>query len=290
MNARFVTAVAAMTMAAAPALAQRLYAADSDQDLLFSIDPATGAGTIIGSTAPAGTPAGLAWNSNDSRMYTIDLAGGEVYTVDLASGSLTSIGNSGLSGWQGIASDPTDRGQLYASNQNGNLYQIDSAGASTLVGSVGPLVTALEFDSRGQLWGIEFFTGEIRMIDKTNGSSTITAIAPVINFQGLAFDDNGVAYAANTTDDSLYTIDLTTGATTIIGPNSTLFAKGLAFELSGTTCYPDCTGEGTLDIFDFLCFQDAFVQMAGYADCDGNTVYDIFDFLCFQDAFVTGCP
>jgi hypothetical protein len=45
-----------------------------------------------------------------------------------------------------------------------------------------------------------------------------------------------------------------------------------------------------LDVFDFLCFQDAFVAMDPYADCDGNTVFDVFDFLCFQDAFVVGCP
>jgi len=55
-------------------------------------------------------------------------------------------------------------------------------------------------------------------------------------------------------------------------------------------CYPDCTGNGALDIFDFLCFQDAFVAGEPYADCDGSTALDVFDFLCFQDAFVTGCP
>ena len=55
-------------------------------------------------------------------------------------------------------------------------------------------------------------------------------------------------------------------------------------------CYPDCTGEGVLDIFDFICFQDAFVQGDPYADCTGEGVYDIFDFICFQDAFVVGCP
>jgi len=27
-----------------------------------------------------------------------------------------------------------------------------------------------------------------------------------------------------------------------------------------------------------------------YADCDGNGTLDIFDFLCFQNAFVGGCP
>ena len=64
----------------------------------------------------------------------------------------------------------------------------------------------------------------------------------------------------------------------------------------GSGCYADCTtstGVGVLDIFDFLCFQDSFVNGEPYA-CDCNTstgpVCDIFDFLCFQDAFVAGCP
>ena len=56
------------------------------------------------------------------------------------------------------------------------------------------------------------------------------------------------------------------------------------------SCYADCDGTGALDIFDFICFQDAFVQMDPYANCDGNGSFDIFDFICFQDAFVTGCP
>jgi hypothetical protein len=55
-------------------------------------------------------------------------------------------------------------------------------------------------------------------------------------------------------------------------------------------CYADCDGNGTLDVFDFLCFQDAFVNAEPYADCDGNSMLDVFDFLCFQDAFVKGCP
>jgi Calcineurin-like phosphoesterase len=67
------------------------------------------------------------------------------------------------------------------------------------------------------------------------------------------------------------------------------------FELSN--CLADCdrsTGPGVLDIFDFLCFQAAFVGADPYAcDCDtstGASVCDIFDFLCFQQAFVAGCP
>jgi len=55
-------------------------------------------------------------------------------------------------------------------------------------------------------------------------------------------------------------------------------------------CYADCDNSTNLDIFDFLCFQDAFIQADPYADCDGSNTFDIFDFVCFQDHFVRGCP
>jgi len=58
-------------------------------------------------------------------------------------------------------------------------------------------------------------------------------------------------------------------------------------------CYADCdeaSGAGVLDIFDFLCFQNAFVNGDAFADCDGSQTLDILDFLCFQDSFVMGCP
>jgi hypothetical protein len=62
-------------------------------------------------------------------------------------------------------------------------------------------------------------------------------------------------------------------------------------------CPADCdssTGFNTLDIFDFLCFQNEFVAGTSYAcDCDSTTgirICDLFDFLCFQDAFANGCP
>ena len=68
-----------------------------------------------------------------------------------------------------------------------------------------------------------------------------------------------------------------------------LMANALLY-VSESGCYADCDGGGTLDIFDFLCFQDAFTQLDPYADCDGSGTFDIFDFLCFQDAFAAGCP
>jgi len=58
------------------------------------------------------------------------------------------------------------------------------------------------------------------------------------------------------------------------------------------SCYADCTpvtGVGVLDIFDFICFQDAFVSGEPFADCDGSGTLDVLDFICFQDSFVGGC-
>jgi hypothetical protein len=86
-------------------------------------------------------------------------------------------------------------------------------------------------------------------------------------------------------------LSTTTGANELTDPNfRRLFSNVFDWVASEGSCYADCTGEGTLDIFDFLCFQDAFSLGLAYADCDGNTVLDVFDFLCFQDAFVVGCP
>jgi hypothetical protein len=55
-------------------------------------------------------------------------------------------------------------------------------------------------------------------------------------------------------------------------------------------CYADCDGNGMLDLFDFLCFVNAFTSGDPYADCDENGSFDLFDFLCYSNAFNAGCP
>jgi hypothetical protein len=49
--------------------------------------------------------------------------------------------------------------------------------------------------------------------------------------------------------------------------------------------YSDCNHDGTLDFFDYLCFQEAFAAGASWADCNASGEIDFFDFLCFQDCF-----
>jgi len=65
----------------------------------------------------------------------------------------------------------------------------------------------------------------------------------------------------------------------------TLFANGGEF----APCYPDCDGSGGVDLFDFLCFVNAFNDEALRADCNFDGAYDLFDFLCFTNEFNEGC-
>ncbi|UYV11204.1 MAG: EF-hand domain-containing protein [Phycisphaera sp.] len=54
-------------------------------------------------------------------------------------------------------------------------------------------------------------------------------------------------------------------------------------------CPADCDGDGSLSLFDFLCFQNLFAAGDPLADCDGDGSLSLFDFLCFQNAFAAGC-
>ena len=69
-----------------------------------------------------------------------------------------------------------------------------------------------------------------------------------------------------------------------------ILGNALVFVAGDQGCYADCDGSGSLDFFDFLCFQNEFAAGALYADCDGSGSLDFFDFLCFQNAFAAGCP
>ncbi|MCH9058953.1 MAG: hypothetical protein IIB55_10030 [Planctomycetes bacterium] len=55
-------------------------------------------------------------------------------------------------------------------------------------------------------------------------------------------------------------------------------------------CRADVNGDGVLDIFDFLGFQNYFVSGDPRGDFVPDARFDIFDFLAFQNEFVAGCP
>lgn len=65
------------------------------------------------------------------------------------------------------------------------------------------------------------------------------------------------------------------------------------YELRITTapiCYADFNGDGTIDLFDFLAYGDAFDLGKACADCDRDGSVNILDYLCFLNEFAIGCP
>jgi subtilisin len=66
-------------------------------------------------------------------------------------------------------------------------------------------------------------------------------------------------------------------------------AEAAASAVAGS-CYPDFNGDGSLDILDFVAFQNGFTAGDASADCDGSGTFDILDFVCFQNSFTAGCP
>ncbi|MFO1077832.1 MAG: hypothetical protein U1E73_08915 [Planctomycetota bacterium] len=208
------------------------YLVDSNLDQLFTVDLSTGAATFIASTLnnTLSTPADLAYDAVTQQLWTIDLAGGAVGTIDTTTGTFTPIYQTGLSGWQGMAWDPTTQ-KFYLANQNGSNYVLDPAtSTTTLLGAAGfGLITALDVDASGILYGIDFSSGAVVSINKVTGLGTQLSTT-ITNIQGLGIDQvTGTWYGESTTTDSLYIIDPVTGGFTLIGANGAgvQFAKGL---------------------------------------------------------------
>ncbi len=71
---------------------------------------------------------------------------------------------------------------------------------------------------------------------------------------------------------------------TFSGGNHVVVVRGFA-----STCYPDCDGNGVLNVNDYICFQTKFALGDPYADCDNNGVRNVNDYICFQTKFALGC-
>ncbi|MCC6660488.1 MAG: right-handed parallel beta-helix repeat-containing protein [Phycisphaerales bacterium] len=63
-----------------------------------------------------------------------------------------------------------------------------------------------------------------------------------------------------------------------------------AYEFQPATCYPDCNGDGVLNLSDFGCFTTMFALGDPYADCNQDGARNLADFGCFQTKFALGCP
>jgi hypothetical protein len=251
-----------------------LYAGNAGFQELHRLDRSSGIAHLIGSSGVY--PGGLAWTG--TTMYMIGLLDGKLYTLDLNTGVATLVGDTGIYGWQGLAADPNDGGQLYGIVQlTGDLYRIATDATTTLVATgVGYLITGLTFDGSGTLWGVEYNSGEIYTINKTNGNLTLMSTT-LDGFQGIDFDEDGLLWGQNTTMyNSLCVIDPASGVVSIVGRTLLPHVRGLSF--SSLPGIPSILLEGTaieqsqfLDLEIF--YEDATTDLAfgPMMDIDGVT-------------------
>ncbi|MBP8298791.1 MAG: hypothetical protein KA020_00390 [Planctomycetes bacterium] len=240
------------------------YLVDSNSDQLFTVDIATGAATFIASTFNNGldTPADLSWRSATNELWTIDLAGGEVGTIDVLTGAFTPVYQTNLSGWQGMTWDETTQ-MFYLANQSGSNYSLDPvSGVTTLLGVAGfSLLTSLDTDAAGNLFGCDFTTGALVSIDKVTGAGTLISTCQTTNIQGLGIDQaTGVWYGCSTASSSLFSIDPLTGVSTLVGAHGAgiTFAKGFDLIDGGGGNFATKTNYGTGCNNSYASFFESF--------------------------------
>ena len=114
-----------------------LYGLDTSSDSLVTLDPATGAATLVGSLGIALGSCGLAYDCASDTLIGVDSAGAQLFYVDATTGAATTKLPLGISfGSVGVEYNPVD-GMLYIMNGS-QLYMANPAtGSSTLVGAVG---------------------------------------------------------------------------------------------------------------------------------------------------------
>ncbi|MFG0284187.1 MAG: hypothetical protein ACF8R7_07165 [Phycisphaerales bacterium JB039] len=174
-----------------------------------------------------------------------------------------------------------------------------SAGAQT--GSTG-LIVWYPGASYSNIFFFEGGTIAGNIFQSGAGSRTIGSAAAMANFRirrtgqdmTLEFDDGSGWTTLHSSSSPALLGPVRAGFFSVeersMAPGATFAFDDFAVEADVLAeCYADCDCSVSLDLFDFLCFQNSFAAGDRYADCDGTGVLDFIDFLCVQNGFAAGC-
>ncbi len=219
---RLFTALALMLnlMSTSFVRADFLYAITFDEELL-SINPATGAGTLIGMLDTSMN--GLGLSSRGEAIYTFDQNADRLRRLDPATGHTLTTIDIGIAtmGEGSIAFRDDGIGFMTRSmSSTGILWSFDpDIPSSTMVGPMDICIDGLGFNAGGLLYGLSQTSCELYIIDQTNADVTLvgpTGDTSQTFLGGLTFASDGTLYAA--LNDTLYTLNPDTGAANLIGP------------------------------------------------------------------------
>ncbi len=264
-------------LAAAHLTGWTLFGVTMVRNELVSINPATGAATIVGSFGDTVFATGL--GVSGGRLFAFDQVNDRIREINKISGKLVSsidIGVGDLTG-EGALAFRADGVGFLASPLNANNEPVNdfymftitpdgTAGASVRLGSTGDVaIDAMAFNSQGTLYAIGQADGTLYTIDTTTGAATaVGPVAPLLDANGVTVPKNSPIagmtfgtpnpdmgnveeiYAA--IDDRLYIVNPATGAARLspgapAGQNIALNFGPFISSVSGLAFSP---GSGTL--------------------------------------------
>jgi hypothetical protein len=295
-------AAAAIAGASGTASAQAvLYGVGANGDLI-RIDPATGAGTLIGNS---GVGANGATEDNAGHILSGGGNADQIISIDPATGAgsvfLNTTGRPLGYGIRGMAVTPAN--VLYVVMSQADTTAIDTlatidlvSGAYTVIGPTGRTdIQALASSPAGVLYAVGTnLGGRLYQIDATTGAAAVVGGGSFGgDDQALEFLPDGTAYACRA---NLRSVDPATGQTTLVGATGFADIRGMAMlNAAPPACYANCDGSTAapvLNVQDFTCFLTRYASGDAYANCDGSTaapVLNVQDFSCFLQRYASGC-
>lgn len=212
---------------------------------LISIDPATGAGDLIGPTGISGNYGGAAASlaiTSTGEIFTSRIGRSPLYRVDALSGAATVVGYTGIGSPEGMACDMND--VLYSINFYGAFDIINKqTGAATPIGNVAVYTRGMAFDPTDNTLWVSAGGGQaqgggglrpvdaIYTIDVATAEATLVGRTGYVSIPGLVFDEDGNLFGVvggGKRPNDLIAIDKTTGEGTVVGPVGFPAVSGLA--------------------------------------------------------------
>jgi glucose/arabinose dehydrogenase len=168
--------------------------------------------------------------SADGRLYTAQVGADDdpLWEIDLTGGRPPRKVLSGRGRLNGFAFGPD--GRLYAPQfGTDRLVAIDVAsGESTIVASGVGAPAAVRVAPNGDLWHVDYLTGDVWTTPKADGRPRIlTRVREPID--SIAIDRDGMLYVSNVADSSVTAIDPRSGRSRDVVPASFAMPLGLAF-------------------------------------------------------------
>jgi hypothetical protein len=183
------------------ALADELFAATTVNSNLYSVNPSTAQTTLVGALDTGATPAFAFLTSLDfnpsGQLYGLNSTG-QIGLINTGNAQTSIINSSpsglvGLGFLSGLAINPLNGMAVVSDEDAHRLYSVNlSTGNYTLLGGVAINFADVRFDRNGNLYGVQYGSGNIYQINLNTLASTLIGSGGTL-VPGMAIRTNAAA-------------------------------------------------------------------------------------------------